>query len=229
MKKSIVTLLALTLLLLGCARNMPSSSKETPAQSSQQESTPSESNEAEELRLKANEYYDYFAKTSHVSMLMQDELTEPGFSDVEMSSFVLCELIARSHDVGVPETEFAQDLFQETAEKFFGKKIVKLENRMTTVMPNGMVTSTGWGGSMTRLVLQSLETLPDGSKRAEFLQYGFGIGEGLPSAEQLKAELLAGKNDGYAAHPIPIRIIFEEKYDEQGALYFLYKDIEFPD
>jgi hypothetical protein len=172
----------------------------------------------------AEKYYDYFMANNHVSFLLADELAEPGFSDAELSYYALSELIR-----GNPDYEqlagFPVEDFNAVTLRYFGRTVENHENRAATILDNGNITPTGWGGNSVALVLKELEPAADGRISAVFYQFSFGIGEDLPAPEVLKERLLAGKSEEFGPCWL-VRMEFTEQAGEDGAFRLLFHDVE---
>ena len=164
-------------------------------------------------------YYDYFRENNYVGMLLRNETGGKGFSDAEMASYALCELIKLSDGIYDSAIGFPKEDIDAVTEKYFGAMIKNYENRMTTVISEtGNITSTGWGGTSLALVLKELKTESDGIYTAVFYQFGFSMDEYQSST---KDDLLREQFDSYR-QPSLITIVFEEKTDENGEMYLRY-------
>ena len=169
----------------------------------------------------AEMYYDYFRYNNHVAMLLGDETGGPGFSDAEMAAYAIGEL----HLMGVYNYERGNPAtaYDAVTEKYFGTTIGDFNNSKSTVLPDGNVTSTGWGGHSVYLVLRDLLEA-DSLTTATFYQLSFGMDDKLPTQEALKDDLLGGRFDKYGAVWI-IEMDFEVQQYQNGAVYLLYRDV----
>jgi hypothetical protein len=170
----------------------------------------------------AEKYYDYFRENNYVSMLLNNSSSGEGFSDKDMVVYALCELIKLS-DFGYDQAVgFPKEEIDGVIQKYFGTVVSQYESSMTTVIPEtGNITSTGWGGTSMAFVLKELTTEPDGILTGIFYEFNFGMDGYQPTT---KEDLLRYQFEEYG-QPFLIKIVFEEKTDENGKMYLRYHEI----
>jgi hypothetical protein len=167
-------------------------------------------------------YYDYFRENNYVGWLLGDTSSGEGFSDANMVVYALCELILLSDGSYEQEIGFPKEEIDAVIQKYFGTTVRGYESKMIAVIPEtGNITSTGWGGSSLAFVLKELETEPDGISTGIFYLFSFDMDGYQPTT---KEDLLCYQFEDYG-QPSLVKIVFEEKADENGKLYLRYHEI----
>lgn len=219
------TLIALALaILLGCTRSTsaPSVPSSAPSEPKISSSAPVEAKVP--ISPEVARYLDYFLAHGYVSFLV-DDIERAGFADEQMAAFALSHLIAKSYEPGAieydPAVGFSKANMDDVAMKYFGVTPKNYENRKTTLLPNGNIGSTGWGGSSTLYLLHSLESTEDGRTRGLFYQVSFSMDENRLEA---KERLLKGD---FSAYPevFLVTVVFTEAHDEEGDFLRFYSAI----
>ena len=231
--KTTLLALALTILLVGCARTRPAS----PAPSSVPEAEISSSVSSESeisapapaevqppVSPEVERYLDYFLAHGYVNFLV-DDIERAGFADEQMAAFALSHLIAESHRPGATEYDpavgFPKADMDAAAIKYFGAAPKNYENRKTTLLPSGNVGSTGWGGSASLYLLHGLETTEDGRTRGRFYRVGFSMDEDRVAARE---RLLKGDFSAYPEVDL-VTMVFTEEQDDEGPFLRFYSAV----
>jgi len=217
-------LLLIIILLTGCVCAYPQNDAITYS-SDKEESVLSSAGDTAQSKTEDNysedteKFYDYFRENSHIYALLSNESGGESFSDAEMAEYAICELIIKNGGSYEQEIGFPKDDVDAVTMKFFGTTIKDYENKKSTVITEtGNITSTGWGGSSVALVLKESDTDANGICSAVFYVFSFGMGE---FHESTKSDLLNERFENYSK-PNLVKIVFEEKTDENGKMYLLY-------
>ncbi len=204
--------LALIILLVSCTQPAPA-----PCAPSAVSSEPEISASEPEVPIspEVTRYLDYFLAHGYVSFLMSDK-ERVGFTDEQMAAFALSHLIAKSHEPGAVEYDaavgFPKADMDAVAMKYFGTTPKNYKNRKTTLLPNGNIGSTGWGGSSALYLLHSLEQTEDGRTRGLFYVISFSMDENRMEA---KERLLKGDFSAYSEVHL-VTMVFTEEQGEEG-------------
>lgn len=222
--KTMLLVLALAM-LVSCAQPTPAPSAPSSVSSEPEisASTPAESETEAEVPISPEvaRYLDYFLTHGYVSFLMSDK-EQVGFADEQMAAFALSHLIAKSHEPGATEYDpavgFPKAEMDAVAMKYFGVIPKNYENRKTTLLPNGNIGSTGWGGSPALYLLHRLEPTEDGRTRGLFYVISFSMDENRSEA---KERLLRGD---FSAYPevLLVTMVFTEEQDEAGEFFLRF-------
>lgn len=230
---------AFCLVLFGCGvtANTPSTSTDTPMEEPTEPETPEEPGILSEIpaeytySVTARWYYDYFNEIDPAIGILIGETNHGEFTDLGLSAYALLRLIhekAYDYEVGYPKADFDAVLM-----KYVGRVPASYETQMTTVLPSGNITSTGWGGQGEHYLLSSLEKTGDTTYRAIFYDVPVRMGEEpgtvLESPEYLRARLLSGHLDGDRISRV-VELTFDRLTDADGHEYLCYRSaVLFPD
>lgn len=218
--KPILIALALLILLAACAQPMPVSSA-PPSASSEPEAASSSTAAEARISPEVERYLDYFLAHSYVSFLISDA-EQAGFSDEQMAAFALSRLIAKSDEPGAAEYDhtvgFPKADMDAVTMKYFGILPQNYENRLTTVLPDGNITGTGWGGSAALYLLHDIAQAGDGRIRGQFYCVSFGMDENIMEAKEY---LLQGDFSEYPDVSL-VTLTFTEERDEEGDFLRFY-------
>jgi hypothetical protein len=200
---------------------------EPPVQSQSESSSEEPLSSEEETPIPYNavveKYYDYFRENGYVGWLKDNGTGDEGFSDANMVVYALLELIKLS-DLGYKqEIGFPKEEIDAVIQKYFGTTVSEYKSKWIAIIPEtGNITSTGWGGGSSAFVLKELETDSDGICTAIFYAFGFDMGDYLPT---LKEDLLRYQFEDYG-QPSLVKMVFEEKTDEDGKMYLRYHEVK---
>ncbi len=136
---------------------------------------------------KVERYLDYFLAHSYVGLLV-DDVERAGFADEQIAAFALSHLIAKSYEPGATEYDsavgFPKADMDAAATKYFGVAPKNYENGKTTLLPNGNIGSTGWGGAAGLYLLHSLEPTGNGRIGGLFYQMSLSMDENRLEAKE---------------------------------------------
>jgi hypothetical protein len=189
-----------------------------------EESTPAETPIT--IHPDAEKYYDYLSDNYYKMSSLASEAGSEGFSDSSMAAFAIMELLENRPEGYDSDLGFPTEDFDAVTQKYLGATIQNFDTQWTCVIPEtGNVTSTGWGFESNFLcVLKELEVASDGVRTAIFYVLNACPETVEPS---VKYDLLQGSIDGFGYDPPNlIKIVFEEKTDENGAMYFRYHSVQ---
>lgn len=149
MKKK--TLLSLLLALCLCLLLSACGSQPTPTPDPTPEPTPAADPvnepdaESSGIDVNVKKYFEYFEKNAPDALLLSVGGSENDIA-ANRAAYVLLKLACEEQAAGKDITfSYPQAEFDRAATDYLGEPITRYETRMTTVTPEGNVTSTGWG------------------------------------------------------------------------------------
>lgn len=168
---------------------------------------------------KAEEYFDYFYENNEIITLLE---CNEEFSDSQMAAFAVLSLKNPNFENGNSKEEF-----DDITEKYFGRKIENFNNSMTYIdSKSGLIKPTGWSfDSTVYMSLIDLIENEDGTKTADFYAINVGDGDDIvvkKTASEKKQDILNKNFKEYGENISIVRLLFEEKKDENGDMYLKY-------
>ena len=130
-------------------------------------------------------YFEYFYTNTTEVFALPPYGTEKEKA-ADRAAYILCKLIAEQYAAGVTDTAagFTKEEFDRAAMEYLGEPLTTYETIKTTVTPDGMVTSTGWGMIIPNfMVLTHLEQLGENHYKGTFNSYANGYGQGGDTVE----------------------------------------------
>jgi hypothetical protein len=174
-------------------------------------------------------YYDYFRNNNWqiTAILAFTNNKEYDFSDDALSTFA----IMGAKDYRWEDGKTKEELNAIT-EKYFGKTIKNFQNSVTKIISStGNITAKGYSyDSSSYMILKDIKYNSDNTVTADF--YALTISDSFwmdnnDAVKNLdvKNDLQCGKFEQYG-NPDIIRLVFEEKTDENGNMYLKYLSIK---
>ncbi len=230
MKELLISAFVVLLMIsiVGCNGTIPpvSSALQESSSYTAQKGTPSSDNtelmptEEDILATLTEKVAMYFRYLDPMPMaILYDGDPNLGFTDTSISGFAISMAIKQQEKSYDFEKGVSKELLDGITKKYFNR-IVNYNNRLTHILDNGNIASTGWGIHGFSYILKDISRDKAGITTAVFYVISDGYGEDMEYLQRLK-DIVNGNFDKYGDVFLS-EIKFIEKTDENNNFYMQF-------